>query len=143
MAILKAVIDTNVLVSGIIQEKGTPHRLINEWLTGKYDLVTSFYLVNELKHVLTYPRLVKRLALRKAEIAIILNELSLRAIIVAADPPFPQVTRDAKDDGVIATALEAKVDYIVSGDQDLLVLGDYQGIRIVTPAQFQDVITAL
>lgn len=140
---LRAVLDTNILVSSLIQEKGTPRHLIDEWIAGKYELVTSTYLLDELRHVLTYPRLIKRIALHKAETAVILDELTTRPNIVAAEPPFPAVTRDVKDDSVIAAALEGMVDYIVSGDEDLLVLGVYQGVRVVTPAQFRDIIAAI
>jgi uncharacterized protein len=140
---IRALLDTNVLVSGIIQEKGIPRHLFDEWLSGRYELVTSFYLIAELKHVLAYPRLVKRLQLRQAEIAVVLNELTSRADIVAADPPFEAVSRDVKDNGVVAAALQGTVDYLVSGDRDLLDLEEYQGIRIVTPAQFRDIIATL
>jgi len=51
-------------------------------------------------------------------------------------PPLPQpVCRDPDDDAVLACALAAQVDLIVSGDADLLVLEQFEGIRIVTPAQ--------
>jgi putative PIN family toxin of toxin-antitoxin system len=45
---------------------------------------------------------------------------------------LPGVTRDAKDDAVVACAVESRADYVVSGDQDLLALGEYQGIRVIT-----------
>lgn len=49
---------------------------------------------------------------------------------------LPGVTRDPKDDPVVACAVEGQADYIVSGDQDLLVLGEYEGVQVVTPRRF-------
>jgi predicted nucleic acid-binding protein len=73
----------------------------------------------------------------------ILLELRTFAELVAA-PPLPQpVCRDPDDDAVLACALAAQVDLIVSGDADLLVLEQFEGIRIVTPAQAVKMISSL
>jgi len=69
---VSAVLDTNVLVSGLVAEQGFPRQLLDAWLEGRYTLVTSFYLVEELIHVLSYPRIVQRLRLNDAELAAIL-----------------------------------------------------------------------
>jgi predicted nucleic acid-binding protein len=50
------------------------------------------------------------------------------------------VTRDPKDDAVVACAVEGKADYVVSGDQDLLALGEYEGIQVVTPRRFMEIV---
>ena len=50
------------------------------------------------------------------------------------------MTRDPKDDAVVACAVEGEADYIVSGDQDLLVLGRYETVQVVTPRQFVDIL---
>lgn len=60
--------------------------------------------------------------------------------IVADLPPVTGVVRDPNDDMVVACALEADADYIVTRDKDLLSLGTYEGIRIVTPRQFLDLL---
>jgi predicted nucleic acid-binding protein len=53
-------------------------------------------------------------------------------------PPFPRVCRDSDDDLIIATAVAANADRLVTGDNDLLTLGKHHGLRIVTPRQFLD-----
>jgi predicted nucleic acid-binding protein len=50
------------------------------------------------------------------------------------------VTRDIKDDYLLAYALVGRADYLVTGGEDLLVLGDVEGVKIVRPAEFWRVI---
>jgi putative PIN family toxin of toxin-antitoxin system len=65
---LSAVLDTNVLVSGLIAAEGAPRQILDAWLEGRYTLVSSLYLVEELVHVLSYPRIAERLPLEDAEL---------------------------------------------------------------------------
>ena len=140
---LKAVLDTNVLVSGLVATRGAPRQILDAWLKDQYTLVTSLYLLEELIHVLSYPRIALRLSLTDAELAAILAALSSKAEITPGHLHLPGVTRDPKDDAVVACALEGKADYIVSGDQDLLTLGKYNHIQIVTPRQFSEILAGL
>jgi hypothetical protein len=136
----KAVLDTNVLVSSLIATQGTPRRLFNAWQANQFTLITSPYLLAELQHVLTYPRIAKRLSMHEAELATILAALAEKAEFVRVTDELSGVTRDPKDDQVIACAVAGKADYIVSGDQDILVIGIYKTIRIVTPVEFVQVL---
>jgi putative PIN family toxin of toxin-antitoxin system len=129
-------LDTNVLVSGLVAAEGAPRRILDAWLEGRYKLVISLYLVEELVHVLSYPRIVERVRLNEAELGAVLAGLLAKAEVTPGQLRLPGVTRDPKDDAVVACALEGGADYIVSGDQDMLVLGEYEGIRVVTPRQF-------
>jgi putative PIN family toxin of toxin-antitoxin system len=137
---LRVVLDTNVLVSGLVAEGGAPHRILDAWLDGHYTLVTSLYLTEELIHVLSYPRIAKRLNLDEGELAVILTALLSQAEITPGHLRLPGVTRDPKDDAVVACAREGEADYIVSGDQDLLTLGEYEGIQVVTPRRFVEIL---
>jgi putative PIN family toxin of toxin-antitoxin system len=139
---VRAVLDTNVLVSGLVAESGMPRQILDAWFEDRYVLVTSLYLVEELAHVLSYPRIVKRLHLNENAVAAIMGGLLSKAEVTPGQLQLPGVTRDPKDDAVVACASEGKADYIVSGDQDLLVLGEYEGTRVVTPRQFvEEVLT--
>lgn len=133
---VRAVLGTNVLISGLVSEQGYPRQILDAWLEEHYTLVTSPYMVEELVHVLSYPRIAKRLRLDEEELAVILTALLAEAEVTPGQLHLPGVTRDPKDDAVVACAREGKADYIVSGDQDLLVLGEYEGIQIVTPHMF-------
>lgn len=140
---IRAVLDTNVLVSGLMTEQSPPYRVLDAWLEGRYVLVTSFYLVEELIHVLSYPRIAKRLRLDEKELADILAVLLAKAEVLPGHLHLPGVTCDPKDDAIVACSSEGKADYIVSGDQDLLILGDYEDIRTVTPRQFMAILASL
>jgi putative PIN family toxin of toxin-antitoxin system len=146
---IRATLDTNVLVSGLLAEGGAPHRILDAWIEGRYSLgragarrslITSLYLLQELAHVLSRPRIAERLRLSEDEIATLLAAFLDRAEVTPGALQLPGVTRDPKDDPVVACAVEGKADYIVSGDQDLLVLDEYEGIHIVSPRQFVEIL---
>jgi hypothetical protein len=139
---IKAVLDTNVLVSGLLSKQGPPHQVLDAWLEGYYALVTSLYLVDELIHVLSYPRIADRSRLAEREITNILAALLSQAEVTPGQIHLPGVTRDPKDDAVVACAVEGEADYIISGDQDLLVLGECQGCQVVAPRQFLDILNS-
>ncbi len=136
----RAVLDTNVLVSGLIGLAGPPRRLVDAWLEGRYTLVSSLYQAQELDHVLSYPRLVARIQLEEPEVSLILAALLSEAEIVPGQLQLSGVTRDPKDDPLVACALEGNADYLVSGDRDLLDLRGYERIRIVSPHQFVEIL---
>ncbi len=138
--LVKAVLDTNVLVSSLVSAGGPPRRILDAWLEGRYTLVTSLYLVEELVHVLSYPRIAERLRLHDEELAALVAALLSRAEVTPGELRLPGVTRDPKDDAVVACAQEGNADYIVSGDQDLLVLQEYEGIQVVTPRRFVEIL---
>jgi putative PIN family toxin of toxin-antitoxin system len=137
---IKAVLGTNVLVSSLVSQHGPPRHALDAWLEGHYTLVTSLYLVEELIHVLSYPRIAGQIHLEEDELAAILAALLSQAEVTPGRLRLPAVTRDPKDDAVVACAVEGEADYIVSGDQDLLVLGRYETVQVVTPRQFVDVL---
>lgn len=137
---LRAVLDTNVLVSGLLTGSGAPRQILDAWLEGRYILVISLYLVEELIHVLSYPRIAERLRLDEEELGAMMAALLSKAEVTPGHVHLPGVTRDPKDDAVVACAREGEAGYIVSGDQDLLVLGEYAGIQVVTPRQFMEIL---
>ena len=137
---LRAVLDTNVLVSGLISDYSPPRQLVDAWLNGQYILVTSLYQVEELNHVLAYPRIASRLRLSDAEVGLILAALLSQGQVVPGALQLPGVTRDPKDDPLVACAVEGAADYLVSGDRDLLDLGETENIRMVTPRQFLEIL---
>lgn len=134
--LVRGVLDTNVLVSGLIGEQGPPRQLIDAWLEGRYTLVTSLYQAEELNHTLSYPRIASRLRLEETELNLILAALLSEAEVTPGLVELPGVTGDPKDDPLLACAVEGNADYLVSGDRDLLDLGEYEGIQIVSPRQF-------
>jgi putative PIN family toxin of toxin-antitoxin system len=124
------------LVSGLIAGQSPPAQIVDAWLDRRFALVTSIYQVEELNHVLAYPRIASRIRLEPEEVETILAGLLLQAEIVPGDLALPGVTRDPKDDPIVACALEGQAGYIVSGDKHLLALKAYEAVKVATPRQF-------
>jgi putative PIN family toxin of toxin-antitoxin system len=130
----RAVIDTNTWVSGLVWT-GAPRRVIESVLNRGMCCSTSGELVAELRRVLTYPRIEKVLTQRGLTAADLVEQIGLVSDLVVA-PALPKpICRDSDDDAVLACAVAAQADLIVSGDQDLLVLQVFEGIPILTAIQ--------
>lgn len=131
---MRLVLDTNVVVVGLLWQ-GTPNRLIEEAFDGGIELATSPALLDELQGILPRAKFARQLAKQSLSIdGLVLRYAELAKLVYPA-PINPVVIRDPDDDHVLACAIAAKVDLVVSGDSDLLKLGQYQGIPIVSPAE--------
>ena len=122
------VLDTNVIVAALVA-KGLCHEIVVRAL-GSCTVVTSAALLDQLEHTLR-----RKFTLGPAALAF-LEQLRLRVRIVEPAPLSVRVSRDADDDVVLATAVAAGAALIVTGDQDLLVIGRHNGIDIVSPRDF-------
>lgn len=125
----KVVLDTNILISGI-GFKGSPREILSLVLDDKITAVTSPILLAELREVIfkKFPKLVTQLA--------IVEERIKEGFLIVSPRKTLNLARDKDDNRVLEAAVEGGCDYIVTGDRDLLELGKYKKIRIVTPAQF-------
>lgn len=132
---IRAVIDTNILLRALIKPKGSVGGVITALDGGGFELVTSWPLLEELAAKLALPRIRGKYQLHDQDIADFMNLLAWRACIVH---PLDNVAacRDPDNDVVLATALAGKAQYIVTGDDGLLVLDPYRSIHIVTAAVF-------
>lgn len=138
---MRAVIDTNVLLAGLLW-RGPPHKLLEHVRAGTISLVSSPALLAELADVIGRSKFDAILTRTNTS-----RERSLAQVRQLAEvmepPPLPQpVCRDPDDDQVLALALAAKVELIVSGDNDLLSLGGFEGIPIIAPAEALTLIEA-
>lgn len=131
---MQAVFDTNVLVSALLWH-GPCHALLEQVRNGSIALITSPALLAELTDVIGRAKFDSILARTNTTRERALSQV--RQLVEVIDPPaLPQpMCRDPDDDAVLALALAAKVDWIVSGDDDLLALQVFQGIAIIAPAQ--------
>lgn len=129
---MRAVLDVNVIVSGLLSPTGAPARVLIAWLEGGYDLVVSPLLLEELERALRYPKLRKRVSQAEAQELI---ELLRREANVLEDPPGPPHVRspDPGDDYVITLAAETQ-SVVVSSDRHLLDLRDE--LPVYKPADF-------
>jgi len=133
---VKAVADTNVLVSGLLWS-GPSASLLDRGALRLIGLVTSEEILTELEAVLSRSHLAERLRARGQTVAEVMRTYRAVAQIVEPAPvEMPAALRDPKDLPVLRCAVGAKADAIVSGDKDLLVLKEFAGIPILTPRQF-------
>jgi len=124
---LRAVLDTNVLVSAVISD-GKPRLLLRKGIEKKFSLVTSDLILKELASVLRRPKFKTS----GDEIQQIVLALIQSAEVVDVKSSFKVVNRDPKDDVVFNTAYDGKADVIVTGDRDLLELESFKGVRVVS-----------
>jgi putative PIN family toxin of toxin-antitoxin system len=126
----RAVLDSNVIVSGL-GWSGAPARIVQAVLAGELMLVTSSPLLAELRRVLAYPKLAK--VIPEGERLADLVEMS--SIVVEPVSVF-DAAEDESDNRVLEAAVDGAADYIVSGDEHLLTLGEFRSIPILTPNEF-------
>jgi putative PIN family toxin of toxin-antitoxin system len=128
---MRAVIDTNVFVSGIFW-KGISNRIIISWRERKFDLVNSLKNVEELIKVLKFFKIEMSDEFIKEWVTLIVEN----SIIVDVVGKIKVVKDDPTDDKFIETALNGKADYIISQDRHLLDIKEFEGIKVVTPEEF-------
>jgi len=139
---MRAVLDTNVIVSAVISPGSPPDSILRASRRGALDLVTSAPLLRELEDVLGRPRIAERLGWTPEERASFIAALADFAVIVAPKEKLHVVKADPADNRVLESAVAGGVDYVVSGDHHLLDLASFEGIPIVTPARFAAVLAA-
>lgn len=129
----RLVLDTNVVIAALLWN-GPPQRLLNLATAGDILLFSSPVLLDELAQSLGYKKFAARIECFATSVESLAAHYSALVSIVVP-PTVPRVVRDADDDHVIAAALSARADLIVTGDNDLLCLGAHEGIAIVKAAE--------
>lgn len=130
-SLLRVVVDTNVLVSGIVF-RGNPHQILQAVIDRRIQAISSKTLLAELTEILS-----KKMDYSPDKIRQITDQLEDLIEIVQPEKII-EVCRDTDDNRVLEAAAAGKSDFIVTGDKDLLVLKKYKTIRILTPAEFVD-----
>ena len=137
---MRVVADTNTLVSGLLWQ-GTPRRVLDAARAGMLQMYTTADLLAELEEVLQRPKFMQRLALAGVTSHILVFGYAALARLIEPVEIPPVISADPDDDAVLACAVAARAEMIVSGDSHLLDLKDYEGISIVTAAQLLNRIT--
>lgn len=140
---IRAVYDTNILISGTLAPNLTPPaQILDAAIAGHVSLITSEILVDEYRDVLSRNFAQKRLA----SIGKTADELiaDYRHLVEIVQPTIisPVIASDPDDDHVLACAVGGSAEYIVSGDKHLLSLGQYQSVKICTAREFLSYIEA-
>ena len=140
---MRVVLDTNILVSYVLVPIGKPGQLLLQCKNGEFELLLSKPILEECAKVLRYKRIRTRHKLDDEQIDQAVTDIGALAAIISVNIELDAVPEDPKDNMVVECALAGGADYIVSGDRHLLDLGEYEGIRIVTPSDFLRVLDQL
>ncbi len=134
---ITAVLDTNVLASGVVgfrNPASVPGRLLRAWRQSHFELIVSDPILTELSRTLAKPYFRHRLTaqqLRRAQ-----RLLRRRAALVDITTVVTGVATHAEDDLILATAVSARAQYLVTGDHQLRFLGSHCNTAILSPREF-------
>lgn len=127
--------DTNVIMSGIFFG-GVPGRLLDAWAGGRVELALSPAILDEYRRV--GAELAVKYLTRGEALTPVLALIAMNATLVDAARLGEPVSADRDDDKFLAAAVAAHATMVVSGDQDLLDVSGWRGIKVLTPRQFAD-----
>jgi uncharacterized protein len=132
----RVVLDANVFVSAVLSPWGNPARILKAWRDGRFHVAISNEILSEIDRVLHYPRIKKRHRWSKEKIQVFIDDLAHLCVLTPSELRLSVIAEDPSDDRYLECAIEGEAQYIVSGDQHLLALGEFQGVRILKPREF-------
>ena len=136
---VRVVLDTNVLVSGVIAT-GYSAKILDVARREEIKLVSSVHMLEEFSDVVSRRRIVRKYPDVTGNAETLLDFFRAFAEFVSGIPEEDQISPDRDDDFVLACAIDGKADYIVSGDPHLLDLKSYKKIPILSPREFAELV---
>lgn len=137
---LRAVLDTNIIVSGAIMDRGDPFQILKSWEKGDFVVIVSEPILQEIDRVFHYSHIKNKKHLNERDIKTILHTLRRYGFNTPAEIQIEAIPEDPEDNKFITAAVEGEASYIVSGDRHLKKLESYRGIKIVSPSEFVQVL---
>ncbi|HCE46075.1 MAG TPA: putative toxin-antitoxin system toxin component, PIN family [Lentisphaeria bacterium] len=128
---LRIVLDTNVVISGILFG-GIPRSILEMLISRRHDFFMSMPIIEEVREVLNRPKF----GFDSGNALLVVEELHSLCTIVKPAKSINLIIDDPADDKIIECAVEANAEVIISGDSHLLSAGSYKGIKILSPKQF-------
>jgi len=132
---MRAVIDTNVAVSGLIRPRGNPGTILRALRDRRFTPIVSPAMLEELAATLARPWLQSKYGVTDDDVRDLLRLLALRAELVEPTSTIHRC-RDPRDDIFLEAAVDGRADRIVTGDADMLTIGSIENIQIASPANF-------
>ncbi|MGE0102582.1 MAG: putative toxin-antitoxin system toxin component, PIN family [Blastocatellales bacterium] len=137
---IKAVLDSTVLVSAFLSRTGVSRQLLQYAAREDVKFYVSGEILAETERVLNYERLRKRYPYYDEDIASFLQLIASIAQVVSPLSPVKGVVRDPNDDMILACAVEAQAQHIITRDKDLLILERFQDIEIASPEDYMAIL---
>lgn len=137
MSKLLVVLDTNVLISASFSKKDSiPNQILQALKNQKFILITTPEILDEIEAVLHYQKVLKITKMTESEIKKFMEVIIDLSLVVPGNVIVQTIKKDPDDDKFLAAAIEGRADYVITGDKPLLDIKEYQGVRILTPADF-------
>jgi putative PIN family toxin of toxin-antitoxin system len=133
---MRVVLDTNLLISGIITPKGTPAKIVDAWHDELFELVVTEEILDEVERVLAYSKIRKYHRWSDKEIDEFITGLRVFGFLAKPEPLPGVPVRDPDDLKFLECAVGGEADCVVTGDKDLLSIVEIWGIRILRPTEF-------
>ena len=133
---LRAVIDTNLFISGLFGKDSFSAKLQDHWINQNFELATSIEILKEVSRVLQYPRIRERFQPKEETLKRFFHLIFRKAIVTKDMYTTDRITDDPSDNKFLACAMEAQADFILSRDPHLRNLKQYQGIKIIDVTTF-------
>jgi putative PIN family toxin of toxin-antitoxin system len=138
--LITAVLDANALVSALLVAQGVPAAILRAAYERRFVCISSAPIVTEVFRTLTRPRVQRRFQIQPADVERLRRFLESDLVLVAITAQVHGAATHPEDDLVLAPAVSARSDYLVTGDRQLQNLGTYQGVSILSPRQFLEVL---
>jgi putative PIN family toxin of toxin-antitoxin system len=133
---MRVVLDANIYISSLISGQGNPATIISRWLAGEFDVLLSQPIIDEISRVTGYERLQRKYQKIRERRLEFIELISEQSIWSEPTETLAIVTADESDNRYLECAIAGGATYVVTGDEHLLSVGNYQGISIITPAAF-------
>ena len=135
---MKIVLDSNIFVSSFFW-KGNPRRVFDRVTNGQDELFITEEILEEISTVLSR----KKFDLSKKEAEDYVNIIESYSIKIICEEEVENISRDKKDNKILQCGKNGNVDFIITGDDDLLILEKYGNIKIVKPKEYLDILEGI
>jgi len=133
---MRVVIETNVTASRFINPHGAPAQVFSLWEQQAFELLVSEPILAEYERVLEYEKIRTHHKMGDEQVRQVIEDFRELATLVSPTQTLTVIPEDPPDNRFLECAAEGGALYIISGDQHLRALGQYQGIQILSPRAF-------
>lgn len=142
VALPRVVVDTNVLIGGLLSTRGSASEIVDLWLAGEFTLLASEQMLSECERILGHPTLKEHLRLDVSPASDLMA--MLRDQVQKVEAPVPALTKMVRNpfsEVVLASAIAGNARYLVTEEDELLTLEQFEGTQIVSPEQFVEALS--
>lgn len=133
----KVVLDSNIFISFLISHKPPISTILDLWRRGELAVYYSVEILDELKRALEYPKIRKMVS--DSDSISLIDAIKILGILVVPSKKI-EVCRDKEDDKYLEVCLESGCGFLISGDEDLLAIKEFRGVKIINPSEFVSLI---